>query len=273
MADKTRSYALFGSPVGHSLSPIMHNAALRYMGINAKYTAIEARSPREAIDRIKGAGIDGAGITIPFKTAIMGCLDEISSDALEIGAVNTITNDNGRLSGSNTDWRGFIRDIKEAGLKIKGKRFAVLGAGGAARSVVFGLIREGGIPVIFNRSTVRGEALARESGCVFLPLDELERMPANVLVNTTPLGMHPRTEESPAGKDLLPRFEWVIDLVYNPLETRLLREAREAGCKTRSGLGMLVHQGAEQLRAWTGQEPPVGLMRDVVESELKRRAR
>jgi shikimate dehydrogenase len=251
----------------------MHNAALRRLGINAQYTAIEARSPREAIDRIKGAGIDGAGITIPLKTGIMGCLDEISRDALEIGAVNTIINDNGRLCGSNTDWLGFMEDLREAGLKIKGRKFAILGAGGAARSVVFGLIREGGIPIVFNRGAVRGEALAREFGCVFFPLEDLARTPADVLVNTTPLGMHPRTEESPAGKDLLPRFEWVIDLVYNPLETRLLREAREAGCKTRSGLGMLVRQGAEQFRAWTGQEPPVELMRDVVESELKRRAR
>jgi len=270
MPDKTRSYALFGSPVAHSLSPLMHNAAFRESGISAQYTAIEVRTPREAIERIKKSGIDGASITIPFKTGIMDYLNEMSPDALGIGAVNTIVNDNRKLLGFNTDWQGFTADLREAGLKIKGKKFAVMGAGGAARSVVYGILHEGGIPLIFNRSIARGKALARDFGCAFHNLDDAR---ADVLVNATPVGMHPNTNESPVSKNVLPRFEWVIDLVYNPLETRLLREAREAGCEVRSGLGMLVHQGAEQFRIWTGKEPPLELMKTVVESELRRRAR
>lgn len=269
MAEKTRSYALFGNPVGHSLSPLMHNAAFQHLGIRAQYAAIETRSPREAIEIIKESGIDGASITIPFKTGIMDFLDEMSPDALGIGAVNTIKKQKRKLFGFNTDWQGFIADLREAGLNVKGKRFAVLGAGGAARSVVYGILHEGGIPFIFNRSADKGKSLARDFGCSFRQLDDAR---ADVLVNTTPAGMHPLTQESPVGKNLLTRFEWVIDLVYNPIETRLLREAREAGCKVRSGVGMLVHQGAEQFRIWTGKEPPVELMRDVVEAELLRRA-
>jgi len=270
MADKLKSYALFGNPVGHSLSPLMHNAAFRQLGLNARYTAIEVRSPREAIERIKNSGIDGASITIPFKTGIMDYLDDMSPDALGIGAVNTVVKEKRKLLGFNTDWQGFAADLREAGLKIKGKKFAVLGAGGAARSVVYGLLREGGIPFIFNRGIARGEELARDFGCTFQPLGDSQ---ADVLVNATPVGMHPLTDESPVGKNLLPRFEWVIDLVYNPLETRLLREAAAAGCKVRSGVGMLVHQGAEQFRLWTGKEPPIDVMKQTVESELRRRSR
>lgn len=270
MAEETKAYALFGNPVGHSLSPLMHNAAFRRLGIRAQYAAIEVRSPREAIEIIKTSGIDGASITVPFKTGIMDFLDEMSPEALGIGAVNTVVREKQRLLGFNTDWLGFMADLKEAGMKIKGTKFAVLGAGGAARAVVYGIIREGGTPFIFNRSVEKGKALARDFGCSFRRLDDA---PADVLVNTTPVGMHPLTEESPVGKTFLSRFEWVIDLIYNPLETRLLREAGEAGCKVRSGVGMLVRQGAEQFRIWTGKEPPVELMREVVESELHRRSR
>lgn len=268
MADKIRSYALFGKPVGHSLSPLMHNAAFRHLDIQAKYKAIEVGSPREAVETIKKSRIAGASITIPFKRGIMDYLDEMSPDALGIGAVNTVLRERGKLLGFNTDWRGFIADLREAGLKIKGKRFAVLGAGGAARSVVYGLIHEGGFPLIFNRTVEKGEKLARDFGCSFQRLEDAR---ADVLVNATSVGMHPLTKETPVSKKLLPRYEWVIDLVYNPLETRLLGEAREAGCRVRSGVGMLVHQGAEQFRIWTGKEPPVGLMRDVAITELQKR--
>lgn len=270
MADRLKSYALFGNPVDHSLSPLMHNTAFRHLGLKARYTAIQVRSPREAVERIKKSGLDGASITIPFKTGIMDFLDDMSPDALAIGAVNTIVKEKRKLLGLNTDWQGFIADLKEAGLKIKGKRFAVIGAGGAARSVVYGLLRDGGIPVIYNRTISRGEELARDFGCAFHNPGDMQ---ADVLVNTTPVGMHPLTDDSPVGKSFLSRFEWVIDLIYNPLETKLLRDAGAAGCKVRSGLGMLVRQGTEQFRIWTGKEAPCELMSKIVESELLRRAR
>ncbi len=272
MIEKTGTYALFGNPVGHSLSPLMHNAAFRLMGINSRYHAIQVRSPREAVETIKQSCIDGASITIPFKTGVMSYLDGISPDALAVGAVNTIKREKETLQGYNTDWQGFIADLREAGLEMEGKMFAVLGAGGAARSVVYGLLHEGGIPSVFNRGQDKGKALAREFGCIFQSLDNIDKTGAEVLVNTTPVGMHPLADESPVEKALLSRFEWVIDLIYNPLETKLLREAGESGCNVRSGLGMLVRQGAEQFRLWTGMEAPVEEMRKVVETELRRRA-
>jgi len=268
MQHDTDTYAIFGNPLEHSLSPLMHNAAFAETGERARYISRQVDGPGEAAREIRESGMKGASITIPFKTSIMGFLDEISEDARRIGAVNTVVNRGGALLGANTDWSGFIMDMEDAGLAIKGKQVAVAGAGGAARAVVFGLVREGATPVVFNRDSARGERLARDFGCDFLPLGEIGKAGGDVLVNTTPVGMHPRVDETILSRAALRRFEWVVDLIYNPLRTRLLREAELEGCRVRSGLGMLVRQGAEQFRLWTGKEPPLALMRRVVEDEL-----
>jgi shikimate dehydrogenase len=151
---------------------------------------------------------------------------------------------------------------------LQGKTIAVLGAGGAARAAVYGILREGGIPIVFNRSRDRGESLARWFQCDAMPLAKLGMVEAEVIVNTTPVGMSPLTDETPVDQRYLPRFRWVVDTIYNPLETRLLREARAAGCDVITGLSMFVRQGAEQIRIWTGLEPPVELMTRVVETAL-----
>ena len=262
-------FAVFGNPVGHSLSPLMHQAALDGLGIKARYVPFCVKDIGKAVEGIRALDIKGVSVTLPFKTEVMKYLDEVEENAIRIGAVNTIWNHQGRLKGYNTDWLGFVLSLKE-GLEIRGKRFAVLGAGGAARGVVYGLIQEGGLPIILNRTLSKAEALGEEFGCPFFPLSEKKKIEADCLINTTSLGMAPDQGISPFPKGLLNRFPWVVDIIYNPLQTRLLKEATEAGCQTLSGLGMFVHQGAEQLKIWTGLEPPRNLMRAVVEAELQK---
>jgi shikimate 5-dehydrogenase len=153
-------------------------------------------------------------------------------------------------------------------MDIKGRVFAILGAGGTARAAVFGIEREGGIPVIVNRNVARGESLAREWACPFYPLTELGRVKADCLINTTSMGMMPNIDESPVNGAVFVNYRWVMDVIYNPLKTRLMRDAEKAGCITIPGLGMFVNQGAEQIRLWTGQEAPRELMKRVVMERL-----
>ncbi len=267
--NSSKIYAVFGNPVGHSLSPIMHNAAFKRMKIDAHYVPFCVKNVEDAVRGIRGLDIRGVSVTIPFKTTVMPYLDEVDESSLRIGAVNTILNDgNGRLKGFNTDWIGLNRDLEES-LEIRGKTFAILGAGGAARAAVFGILKEGGIPVIFNRTTETGEEVAREFGCPFYSLSEIEKIKTDCLINTTSVGMAPDIEKSPLMKESLMNFRWVVDIIYNPLKTKLLREAEEAGCTVLDGVGMFVHQGAEQTKIWMGMEPPRALMRGVVLESLK----
>jgi shikimate dehydrogenase len=262
-------FALFGNPVAHSLSPLMHNAAFQKMGIDATYCACRGEDLEEAIEKIKKLPLRGVSVTIPFKTAVIPYLDEIDASAQEIGAVNTIWHDDtGRLKGYNTDWIGMVRNLEES-LEIKKKSFAILGAGGTARAAVFGIRQRGGTPVIVNRTPERGEKLAKEFGVPFYPLAQVKGIKADCLINTTPIGMAPDRKKSPLPRDIIGRFRWVMDCIYNPLKTQLLKDAEEAGCMAINGLGMFVHQGAEQIRIWTGKEPPVELMREVVLARLK----
>ena len=172
------------------------------------------------------------------------------------------------FAGHNTDWIGFGRDLKEF-LPIQGNTFGVLGAGGAARAVLFGILSEGGNPVVLNRTAAKGEALAKEFGCSFLPLSEIGALKADCIVNATSVGMAPQMATSPLEAKALGNFPHIVDIIYNPLETKLLKEARKAGCRTRSGLGMFVQQGAEQIRLWTGMEPPVESMKRAVREKLE----
>jgi 3-dehydroquinate dehydratase / shikimate dehydrogenase len=262
-----RIFGLLGNPVTQSLSPLMHDAALKKMKIAAKYLPFCIQDIGSAVRGMRTIGICGASVTIPFKVAVMRHLDEVDADAWKIGAVNTIVNDNGRLKGFNTDWIGLVQSMSEV-TDIKGKVFAILGAGGTARAAVFGIEREGGIPVIVNRNVARGENLAKEWGCSFYPLSELDRVRADCLINTTPVGMLPNVDESPVSGAILVNYRWVVDVVYNPMKTRLMRDAEKAGCITIPGLGMFVHQGAEQIRLWTGQETPREFMKQVVRERL-----
>jgi shikimate dehydrogenase len=264
-------FALFGNPVGHSLSPLMHNAAYQRMRINAHYIPVCVEDLSEAIQGMRRRAMQGASVTIPFKTTVLPLLDQVDDQARQIGAVNTIWRDaNDRLNGYNTDWIGLVRCLEDS-LEIHGKTFAIVGAGGAARAAVFGIRLQGGIPLIVNRGPARGETLAQEFGCPFYPLAEIGRISADCLINTTPVGMEPDKGKSPIPQEVLKNFPWVMDCVYHPLETQLLREAAQAGCATINGLGMFVHQGAEQIKLWTGEEPPREFMKEVVLKRLQGR--
>jgi shikimate dehydrogenase len=260
-------YAVFGNPVAHSLSPLMHQAALDQIGQKAFCIPFCVTALNEAVQGIRGLNIRGVSVTLPFKTAVMEFLDEIEEGARRVGAVNTIWNDQGRLKGFNTDWSGFVVALKKH-TEIQGKQFVVIGAGGAARSIIYGLIHEGGEPILVNRTTFKAETLAREFGCSFAAEPAIGKVRADALINTTPLGMSPQTDATPWRREDLHRFQVVMDIIYNPLETRLLKEARSAGCQTVSGLEMFIHQGAEQFRIWTGLEPPIAIMRQVVLDKL-----
>ena len=262
-----KTYALLGNPVAHSLSPLMHNAAYARMGIDARYMSFCPKDIDEAVRLLRGEDIGGASVTIPFKVAIMGYLDHIDEGARHIGAINTVCRRDGKLTGRNTDWQGFIADLKTH-MNIGGKRFIVVGAGGAARAVVYGILREKGLPVVVNRTAEKAAALAAEFGCFWLPFEEMASVRGDCLVNTTSVGMFPNVEASPIPKKILSRFRSVVDIVYNPIRTKLLQEAESVGCIPHTGLGMFVGQGAEQIRLWTGMEPPLDVMKDAVMGKL-----
>jgi len=267
MKTDTRLYALFGNPVAHSLSPLMHNAAYRGMKLNARYTAFRKKTAAEIIRAITACDIRGASITLPHKTAVINHIHSVSESAEKIGAVNTLSVNNGAIAGDNTDWTGFVRAIEEV-TSFSGHTFVVLGAGGVARAALYGIVERGGRPVVVNRTRERGEQLAREFECEFIPLAEVAACEGHCLVNCTSVGMYPATGRSPLDGTDLPRVSFVMDMIYNPLDTKLLSDARRAGITTLSGLSMFVHQGAEQIRLWTNREPPVDVMYQIVERTL-----
>jgi shikimate dehydrogenase len=219
-----------------------------------------------ALQGMRAMNIRGASVTIPFKVAVMEYLDDIDDDALKIGAVNTIISKSSRLTGCNTDWLGMILTLQEA-MPIKGKTFVIIGAGGTARAAAYGIMKEGGFPVIVNRTPEKGKILSGKLNCPFYPLAEIGRIKADCLINTTPVGMYPK-DKSPVKASALAGFRYVMDVIYNPLKTKLLADAEKQGCHIFSGLDMFVHQGAQQLRLWTGVEPPRALMKKVILKRL-----
>jgi shikimate dehydrogenase len=264
----TPVYVVIGNPIGHSLSPLMHNSALAHSGLSGSYLAFRVDNIAAAVDGIRGLGIRGASVTIPHKVAVMEYLDEVDPMAVDIGAVNTIINRDGILHGYNSDCAGAVKALSEK-TAISGKDVAVIGAGGGARAIGFGLKQEGGNVTIINRTHSRGEKLAGDLGCPFLPLAELKTLPYQIVVNTTPAGMTPDVDSMPLSPGLLESDMVVMDIVYNPLQTRLLKEAQSIGCTTVDGVSMFVHQGAVQFEWWTSQKAPVDIMRKVVLEALE----
>lgn len=265
---------VIGDPIAHSKSPVMHNAALKEQGIDGEYAALHVTPQRlEAMIRsVREDGYRGINVTIPHKENVMRYLDELGEDARRIGAVNTIVNENGRLIGRNTDGIGYVRSLKEeAAAELQGRRIVVLGAGGAARGIVYALAGESPERItLLNRTTERAEQLAREwsdlADLTALPLERAAEalQHADIVINTTSVGMHPHVDGLPLDPVRLRGTEIVSDLIYNPLETRLLRLAREKGCRTHGGLGMFVYQGAYAFEYWTGVPAPVEAMRGAV---------
>jgi shikimate dehydrogenase len=274
MTLETRAF-LFAHPARHSLSPVMHNAALRSLGITAQYEARDVPPDQleVALNALRGSGIWGVNLSIPHKERALEIVDSVSDEARSIGAINTVIVHGGKLEGRNTDAPGFMRSLKESGLDdVKGLQAVVLGAGGAARGVVFALKHAGARVSIWNRTGSRAQELASEFGLKAVSDSELERevRGCGLLVNTTSVGLE-KPDESPLSLGVLPESGWVCDIVYRPLETRLLREAKAAGLRTVDGLGMLVHQGALALSAWTGRDVPVDVMRQAALAALGER--
>ena len=275
---KTAVYGIFGYPVKHSLSPLMQNAAFSKKAIDAVYVPFEVppENLKEAVEGVRALGVRGLNVTVPHKERIVEHLDYLSDEAELLGAVNTVKNENGELTGYNTDAEGFLRSLLEEGVELEGKRALMFGAGGAARAVGYALLK-GGVKFLnivnrnFSRGKEVGELLGKLGNVLVYPLKEstveVLLRDVDLIVNTTSLGMKP---DDPHLFDYskIPSGITVVDIIYNPPETPLLKAAREKGCKTVNGLGMLVHQGAVAFEIWTGEKAPVETMREVLKREL-----
>jgi shikimate dehydrogenase len=255
----TKIYGILGRPVAYSLSPAMHNAAFQELGINAVYLPFPVTDLAQAVAGIRGLAIGGASVTIPFKEEIIPLLDELDPQAARMGAVNTVVNREGRLIGYNTDWLGAVTALK-AQTSIAGEHVLLLGAGGAARAIAFGILENGGRVTITDLDAPRAETLARELAVEAIALNALAQCPASILINATPVGMAPDLEGLPIEPELLKCYALVMDIVYRPLLTRLLREAQAHGARTIDGLQMLIHQATAQFELWTGKPAPLEIM-------------
>lgn len=277
-----RVFGVFGEPIAHSLSPAMHNAAFSALGMDCIYHAFRVKPEKleKAILGAEAMGFGGLNLTVPLKEVALK-LDCIKPDPLaeKIGAINTVVfGETGEIKGYNTDGLGAKQALQNSAVEIEGSKIVVAGAGGAARSIAFQLAADGAEIIIVNRTEGRAIELAKDISTAALSgnvtgrgLSGLKELlqDANILINTTTLGMHPNTETTIAtAEDLHPDLT-VFDIVYNPLETRLLREAKASGAKTVSGVLMLVYQGAEAFKLWTGIEPPVELMKKTVLEALQ----
>jgi shikimate dehydrogenase len=271
----TRLIALFGDPVSHSLSPAMHNPAFAIHEQDFAYVPLRVRPVdlERAVKALRIFNFRGANITLPHKQAIIPFLDEISDISKLMGVVNTVVNDNGRLFGTTTDPQGFIAGFQTAGYNFAGQTIAILGNGGSARTIAFALLTQAKPAQIFlvgrdkqkvkslegeitqalskMRPNIDGKILDTSSLADYAAI----KKSVNIVVNATPVGMHPDTEFSPIPASELQPSQIIYDIVYVPETTRLMRDAQAMGLKTVGGLGMLVHQGLASYELWTGLKP------------------
>lgn len=275
-------YGIFGFPLKHTLSPAMQEAAFEKSGIDASYLSLELDPPsfKKLAARFSKCLLAGFNITVPYKQTVIPYLDAVSKDAALIGAVNTVKRSGKKFKGHNTDWLGFVYALKEARFNPAGKKAVVLGAGGAARACVYGLLKKGVREiVIFNRHPERAEKIRKDFERIFPEMRarvyglknsalKTELKNADLLLNTTSLGLKndnrlpARAEVLPAGKLL------VYDLIYNPLETPFLKMAKRKGKRVLNGVSMLLYQGARAFEIWTGRKAPVALMRRALLEKL-----
>ena len=262
----TRIYGVLGYPLEHSLSPRMHNAAYRRLGMNAVYLPLPSRRPAEVLDFADEIPLSGISVTIPHKTAIMEHLARVDALGAEVGAVNTVVRSQGKFYGYNTDVAGIIEPLAQV-MPLRGAKILVLGAGGAARAAVFGLRSRGAQVYICNRTRARAQALATAAKAKVVAHADLKKLEFQALIHATPVGQYPKVKESPLQASEL-HAGVVFDLVYNPMETALVRMARAAGARVIPGIEMFVHQGARQFELWTGKPAPVDDMRREVMAAL-----
>ena len=276
----TRLTGLLGSPVSHSISPLMHNEAFRLINLDYVYLCFDVgeRSLPEAVAGLKACGIAGFNLTMPNKTAVIPLLDGLSLGAELIGAVNTVVNENGRLIGYNTDGIGFMQSVRDAGIDPKGAVFTLMGGGGAATAIAVQAALDGASEIHifvrpqsrFNSRTLRMAAeVSQKTSCKVCVHDSADRSALRsslersiLLINGTSVGMSPHEDETILPETaLLDPHLTVADVIYHPKQTRLLREAAENGCRTFNGMYMLLYQGAEAFRLFTGHDMPVEVIR------------
>jgi len=261
---------LIGDPIEHSLSPLIHNAGYQALGIDYVYVPFQVKDIKPAIDGIRKLGIRGASITLPHKTSAIKYIDKFDHTAEAIGAVNTIVNDEGVLTGYNTDGDGALKALEEV-TRLSGKKAVLIGSGGAASAIALGLKDNGAKLVILNRTEDKARKLAKkvnaEGSGSLKKLAEISS--ADILINATSVGMSPKINQSIIPKELLHNRLTVFDIVYNPKETRLLVEARERGCAVVYGYKMLLYQAALQFELFTGLKAPLKAMESVLTQALE----
>jgi shikimate dehydrogenase len=269
-------YLLFGHPVEHSWSPLMHNTALEYYGIDAEYHAVDLQS-HELADLAAYLNNDkflGANVTIPYKQLIAEYLDDISSSASEIGAINTIVKKNHLLEGHNTDCDGFLAPLQKLEFDFAGQDAIVFGTGGASKAIVVAFI-ELGIENVYlvSRTPKRISSFNNFEQVQLVSYHEWSSLAGNVMliVNATPLGMHPNIDKSPVrdSETQFLRDRICYDIVYNPIKTQFLQQAKNAGATTISGLEMLIQQGSRSFELWTGRPFPIEIIRNSLNERLK----
>ncbi len=262
---ETQIIGFFGSTYKTSKMYAMYNAAFEALGLNYVYVPLVVKDLEKAVEGVRHLGIKAIGVTIPYKVDIVPFLDELNSDAKRIGAVNAIINNNGMLLGTNTDGKGAVKALQEV-TDIAGKKVVLLGAGGAARAIAFAIADEGGCLVIINRTKDAAAALAKAVNCKYETLEKLEQeiKGAHIVINATLVGMAPTEDESLVKKALLSSELIVMDLVSNPKETKLLKDAKERGGKIVYGDRMLFWQGVLKFKVYTGVEPPIQVMEKAI---------
>ncbi len=282
---KTKMCIIIGDPIEHSLSPTMHNAAYKALGIENEFVftaaKVDVENVKDVVTAMRVMGIRGLTCTIPHKIEVIKYLDEIDETAQKIGAVNTVVNENGVLKGYNTDYLGVSIPLEQK-LRItndestswadtlRNKKIALIGAGGAARAMAFAVTKEGGDLTVFNRTLEKAQEITKDFGGKAKTLDEIELVKdCNIILNSTSLGMHPHENESPVPKEYLHKGQVVFDAVYVPHETKLLREAKEQGAQVVHGIEMLFYQGTAQFKIYTGHEAPEDVMRKVLFDHFK----
>jgi shikimate dehydrogenase len=263
-----KKFGVIGHPIGHSLSEVMHTRVFKELDLPHTYKTFDV-APENLKEFITNSDLDGLNITIPHKVEVMKYLDGISGEAKQIHAVNTIKFNKTKI-GYNTDAFGFLESFKEKEIKLKDKKVLIIGAGGASRAIIIALANNNASIILTNRTKQKAIDLIKELNTDAKIIDynfkslEQELKNIDIIVNTTSIGMHPNTDATPISKELLKSNHIIFDVVYNPLKTQLIKDAEEIGCKTISGVNMLVHQGAQSLRIWLSIEPPTEIMKQEV---------
>jgi shikimate dehydrogenase len=279
---KTKICGVIGDPIEHTLSPIMHNAAFNALKLDYAFLAFKVK-PAEvgnAVNGMRALGIVGLNVTMPHKSAVINYLDEVEQAAKATGSVNTILNKDGKLFGFNTDGIGALKALKENGVAPKGRKVLLLGAGGAARAIAYTMAKEADELVVLNRTVKPAEELANllkgtlnkkvVAGSLSPSTIKQNLQDSDILVNATSVGMKPNANQSPVAPEWLKTDLAVMDIVYNPVETKLVKDAKVAGAKVVSGVEMLIYQGAASFEIWTGKSAPVQVMKKAALNHLQK---